>query len=67
MTVFIEDEHKIEDLDLAARIQAREQPLRVLQPRQVVDELDSLKRHSNPKKRWSSIQPRLLGRAPRRG
>ncbi|MEU5529353.1 PIN domain-containing protein [Micromonospora chersina] len=50
--VFIHHPQKIEDLDVHAAIYRAFEPLRIVVPMVVVDELDSLKQTGNGKSRW---------------
>jgi hypothetical protein len=49
---YIEHESKLEDLDFRPLLQIREDPVHVLVPIVVVDELDGLKKSKNPHERW---------------
>jgi hypothetical protein len=52
-SAYIEAEHKLENLDLAELIGVREEPLHLLIPILVVDELNGQKRRGNsPQRRW---------------
>ena len=51
-SVYIEHPQKLEELDLAPLIPVREDPIHVLVPIAVVDELDGLKRSKDTKARW---------------
>jgi hypothetical protein len=51
-SLYIEHEHKLEELDLAPLLQIWEDPIRVFVPIIVVDELDGLKRSSDAHTRW---------------
>ena len=51
-SVFIKGPDKLEDLDLSALLVIRDQPIEILVPIVVVDELDRLKEHSNRHIRW---------------
>lgn len=50
--VYVEHEQKLEDLDLAPIIDCRDEPLHLLVPMVVVDELDGLKRSNRKEIRW---------------
>ncbi|MDQ3578647.1 MAG: PIN domain-containing protein [Actinomycetota bacterium] len=50
--VYIEHPQKLDDLDFAPLVPVREEPIHVLVPIAVVDELDHLKRSKVPKARW---------------
>ena len=49
---YVTHDDKIEDADLAAVVQLREEPIRVVVPILVIDELDNLKRHTDKHVRW---------------
>ncbi|AHH98747.1 PIN domain-containing protein [Kutzneria albida] len=49
---YINHKEKLEEADFAPLIPAREEPIHVLVPIVVVDELDNLKQHSNRYVRW---------------
>lgn len=49
---YIEHESKLEDLDFRPLLQVREDPVHLLVPIVVVDELDSLKKSKDRKERW---------------
>ena len=51
-SVYIEHEDKLEVLDFAPLLKIREDPVHVLVPIVVVDELDGLKKSKDPHKRW---------------
>lgn len=51
-SVFIEHPDKLEPLDLAALLSLRDDPVHLLVPAIVVDELDRLKQASRPRARW---------------
>jgi hypothetical protein len=50
--VFINHEYKIRDIDWAPHLGSRSEPVHLLLPIAVVDELDDLKQHQNPHVRW---------------
>jgi hypothetical protein len=50
--VFLEHPQKLEELDLASIVGIRGEPIRVLVPIVVIDELDGLKQHRDRKVRW---------------
>lgn len=49
---YVTHEDKLEAADLAAVVGLREEPIRVLVPILVIDELDNLKRHNDKHVRW---------------
>jgi len=49
---YIEHESKLEDLDFRPLLQIREDPVHLLVPIVVVDELDGLKKSKDPHERW---------------
>ena len=51
-SVFIEHPNKLEELDLAELLQVRKEPIHLLVPIIVVDELDGLKQASRARARW---------------
>ena len=51
-SVFLEHPQKLEELDLAPIVGARGEPIRLLVPIVVIDELDGLKQHGHNKVRW---------------
>jgi hypothetical protein len=51
-TVYIEAPDKIEDLDFRPLVAVREEPIRLVVPIAVLDELEGLKRHQDRHKRW---------------
>lgn len=70
--IYIEDPDKLEVIDLARLLSARDEPIHVLIPIIVVDELDSLKRSSNKQTRWRAVYTladidRVLTTAPEPG
>lgn len=49
---YVTHAEKIEDADVAAVVELREEPIRILVPILVIDELDNLKRHTDRHVRW---------------
>lgn len=54
-SVYIESPAKLEDLDFAALCEVREEPIHILVPIVVVDELDGLKQSKRQQARWRSV------------
>ncbi|TDD28373.1 hypothetical protein E1218_07595 [Kribbella turkmenica] len=65
-TLFCEHEQKLEALDLSALTKSWDEPVHLVLPIVVIDELDSLKRSGKPHKRWRAgytlaVIDRVLG------